>query len=150
MLILKTKIRATLKTDRAIALSSLTCGTGGAFKAAIKHLCGLVFALGMIQTAHADVVHDNGAPNQTGGTNMSNSMVAEDFSISATTNINNIRFWSIQSSPSDYLGNLSWVYMWSYQTISHGDSWIKPSISLTLQILGVSMNTLVSITSLLQ
>lgn len=109
MLILKTKIRAALKTDRTIALSSLTLSTGGAFKAAIKHLCSLVLALGMIQAAQADVVFDNGTPNQSWGTIMSNSMVAEDFSISATTNISNIRFWSLQTSPSDYLGSLSWA-----------------------------------------
>jgi|CXWL01.1.fsa_nt_gi hypothetical protein len=66
-------------------------------------------ALCLAQAASAAVVFNNGAPDQVSGTNMSANMVAEDFTIGATTDITNLRFWTIQSALGDYSGSLSWA-----------------------------------------
>ena len=64
-------------------------------------------AVSFAMNAHSALVFDNGAPNQTYGVNMSGNWVAEDFTLAANITITNIRFWSIQSSASDYSGSLS-------------------------------------------
>ena len=40
---------------------------------------------------------------------MSSFVVAEAFSIATAANISNIRFWSVQSAPTDYLDNVFWA-----------------------------------------
>lgn len=74
-----------------------------------KVLGGLVFALVTAQASQAAIVYNNGAPDRVSGTNMSGNQVAEDFIIGATTDITNIRFWTIQSTAGDYSGNLFWA-----------------------------------------
>lgn len=66
-------------------------------------------ALALAQAASAAVIYNNGAPDQVYGTNMSGNQVAEDFTIAATTDITNIRFWTIQSAAGDYSGSLFWA-----------------------------------------
>ena len=68
----------------------------------------LALAFGFAHASQAAVVFNNGVPDQIWGTNMSANVVAEDFSLASATNVTSIRFWSIQSAASDYLGNLSW------------------------------------------
>lgn len=63
----------------------------------------------LTQAAQAVTVYNNGAPNQVSGTNMSANVVAEDFSIGATTDISNLRFWSIQNALASYLGTVAWT-----------------------------------------
>lgn len=72
----------------------------------ILRLGALATALGLAQASHAGPVFNNGAPDQVYGVNMSSQVMAEDFTLGATTNITNIRFWSIQNLPGDYLGSL--------------------------------------------
>ncbi len=67
----------------------------------------LTFCLSI--AAQGATIYDNGLPNQIYGVIMSASVVAENFSIAAASNISNIRFWSVQSSPADYLGNVFWA-----------------------------------------
>jgi len=49
------------------------------------------------------VVYDNGLPNGAGGNEMTQWIQAEDFFFAAPTSFDQIRFWSIESSPG-YLG----------------------------------------------
>ena len=72
-----------------------------------KSSLAAVAAASFVLSAHSALVYDNGAPNLAGGVNMSGNYVAEDFTLAANTTITNIRFWSIQSAPGDYSGNLS-------------------------------------------
>jgi hypothetical protein len=74
----------------------------------LARAAALTLALGMSQAAMAVTAFDNGAPDLVSGTQMSEFRVAEDFTLLGTTVISNIRFWSIQSSPSDYLGSVAW------------------------------------------
>lgn len=67
------------------------------------------FALAAAQVGFAAPVYNNGAPDQVYGTQMSEVVVAEDFTLSAATTIANIQFWSIQSAAADYLGSVYWV-----------------------------------------
>ena len=73
-----------------------------------RWIVAAAIALGLSHAAQAAVVFNNGGPDQAFGTNMSANVVAEDFSLLSATNVTGIRFWSIQSAASDYLGNLSW------------------------------------------
>ncbi len=65
--------------------------------------------LGLSHAALGAVIYDNGLPNQVSGTQMSEFQVAENFTIGATANFNNIRFWSIQSLSTDYSGSVYWA-----------------------------------------
>jgi PEP-CTERM motif len=65
-------------------------------------------ALSISQVATAVTVFDNGAPNLISGTQMGEFQVAEDFTLSSATNLGTIRFWSIQSTASDYSGSVAW------------------------------------------
>ena len=67
----------------------------------------LTFCLSI--AAQGATIYDNGLPNRVFGVNMSAFVVAENFSIAAASNISNIRFWSLQLSPTDYLGNVFWA-----------------------------------------
>ena len=66
-------------------------------------------ALAAAQLSFAAPVFDNGSPDQVYGTQMSEFLVAEDFSLTASTTISNIRFWSIQEFAADYLGSVYWA-----------------------------------------
>lgn len=76
----------------------------------IRNSAGLVaLTLGLSFVARGATIYDNGVPNQFSGTQMSDFVVAEDFTVSGTSNISNIRFWSIQALLSDYLGSVYWA-----------------------------------------
>ena len=66
-------------------------------------------ALAAAQLSFAAPVYINGAPDQVSGTQMSEVVVAEDFSLTASTTISNIRFWSVQKFAADYLGSVYWA-----------------------------------------
>ena len=66
-------------------------------------------ALSAAQLSFAALVYDNGSPDQLSGTQMSETLVAEDFSLTASATISSFRFWSIQSTPADYLGSVYWA-----------------------------------------
>ncbi|MBI4890639.1 MAG: PEP-CTERM sorting domain-containing protein [Acidobacteria bacterium] len=55
------------------------------------------------------VIFDNGAPNLIAGDNMSEFLMAEDFSLTGTYDLTNIRFWSLQSTANDYRGSVYWA-----------------------------------------
>lgn len=59
--------------------------------------------------ATAATLFDNGGPDQAWGTQMSEVRVAEDFTLASSVSLSNIRFWSLQSSASDYAGSVSWA-----------------------------------------
>ena len=67
------------------------------------------FALAAAQVGFAAPVYNNGAPDQVYGTQMSEVVVAEDFTLGAMTTIANIQFWSIQDVAADYRGSVYWV-----------------------------------------
>ena len=64
--------------------------------------------LGVAGALPGAVIFDNGGPNQVYGVNMSAFQVAEDFTLGGTSDLTNIRFWTIQSAANDYLGTLAW------------------------------------------
>ena len=66
-------------------------------------------ALAAAPLSFAAQVYNNGLPDQVSGTQMSEVVVAEDFTLTALTTISNIRFWSIQFAPTDYLGSVYWA-----------------------------------------
>ncbi|MCX6626749.1 MAG: PEP-CTERM sorting domain-containing protein [Candidatus Solibacter sp.] len=71
---------------------------------------GAVFALAT--TVQAATIISNGAPDHTGtayGANMSELLVAEDFTLAGTFDISNIRFWSLQLAAADYRGSAYWA-----------------------------------------
>lgn len=70
---------------------------------------GLVaLALCYSSTASGVVIYDN-APDQVSGTNMSEQLVAENFTLATAANVINIRFWAILAAGSAYRGNLYWA-----------------------------------------
>ena len=66
-------------------------------------------ALVATQVSFAAEVYNNGAPDQVSGTQMSEHLVAEDFTLAAATTVGSFRFWSIQQSAADYLGSVYWA-----------------------------------------
>jgi len=69
-----------------------------------------VMALQFASAAHGAAIWNNGGPalfNQ-GGSEMSDTMQAEDIQLSTMTNLTSISFWSLQFSPSDYNGSIFW------------------------------------------
>ena len=69
----------------------------------------IALTLGASYTVHGAAAYDNGAPDQVYGTNMSEVLVAENFTIGATVNFTNIRFWSIQDAITSYTGSVYWA-----------------------------------------
>lgn len=70
--------------------------------------CATVAALCAGTAAQAAVVFNNGAPDQVSGVNMNANAVAEDFTLSSSTTLTNIRFWSLMGTPADYSGSMGW------------------------------------------
>ncbi len=71
---------------------------------------GLVaLTLGLSFVAQGATIYDNGGPNQFSGSQMSDFLVAENFTVGGTSDISNIRFWSIQALVSDYVGSVYWA-----------------------------------------
>lgn len=87
--------------------------------------------------AHAAVVFDNGTPNQVSGVNMNANAVAEDFTLSATTTLTNIRFWSLMGTPDDYSGSIGWRILGDAGG-SPGAAVASGSVSPTLTATGAS------------
>ena len=69
----------------------------------------VILTLGLSFVAQGTTIYDNGGPNQFSGTQMSDFLVAEDFTVGATSDISNLRFWSIQALSTDYLGSVYWA-----------------------------------------
>jgi len=64
--------------------------------------------VGATGIASASIVVNNGLPNQSAGSDMNEFLEADDFTLAALTNLNLIRFWSLQSSAADYAGSIDW------------------------------------------
>ena len=76
----------------------------------VRNRVGLAaLTLGFSLVAQGATIYDNGGPNQFSGTQMSDVLVAENFTVGGTSDISNIRFWSIQAFLSDYLGSVYWA-----------------------------------------
>lgn len=58
--------------------------------------------------ASATLVWNNGSFDSVGGSDLSESAQAEDFSLAATTNLTSLRFWSMELSPAAFLGSIVW------------------------------------------
>jgi PEP-CTERM motif len=68
----------------------------------------LALVLGFAQAATAVTVFNNGAPDLLGGTGMTEFVVADNFTVSSTFDITNIRFFSAQDTASAYVGSVTW------------------------------------------
>lgn len=67
------------------------------------------FCAGLAGNACASVVVNNGPPNQTGGSDANSFLEADNFTLAAaSTNLNLVRFWALQSIAADYTGSISW------------------------------------------
>jgi hypothetical protein len=78
-----------------------------------KNLLQLCVALCALQAsaAMALTVWDNGGPSVgagEGGSNMSDTRQAEDFTLTFASNLTAVRFWSLESSAADFLGTISY------------------------------------------
>ncbi len=65
-------------------------------------------ALLIAQVAHADVIYDNGPPNQLNGNEMTEWIQAENFSLATADTITGVTFWDLESSPG-YQGSITWI-----------------------------------------
>jgi len=74
-------------------------------------VCGIiVLCLQLGLTARADIVWNNGGPGtlNPGGSNMTDTLQAEDFVLRGATSITGITFWNLQLVNGDYLGSISY------------------------------------------
>jgi PEP-CTERM motif len=69
----------------------------------------LALTLGLTQVASAVTVFNNGVPDLVAGTGMTEFQVADNFTVSGSFDITNIRFWSAQDTASAYVGSVSWA-----------------------------------------
>jgi hypothetical protein len=72
-------------------------------------LTALAIALASSQASFAVTVYDNGASTGAPGTGLNEFRVADNFTLSAASNITNLRFWSVQDTAADYRGSLAWA-----------------------------------------
>src|SRR5215472_14331618 len=83
----------------------------------VRFLCACLLPLvplcvlgALVPNARADViVYDNGGPNQHGGSDMTDFLESEDFTLSGATIISDVNFWNFQLLASDYKGSLYWA-----------------------------------------
>lgn len=50
----------------------------------------------------------NGAPNQSGGSDLNAYLEADDFTLATAQDLTAIRFWALRGAPGDYAGSISW------------------------------------------
>ena len=74
-------------------------------KSALFALPLMVFA----SFANADVVFNNGSPNQHNGNEMTDFLQSEDFTLGAAATVNSVTFWNLQGVPADYNGSIYWA-----------------------------------------
>jgi hypothetical protein len=65
-------------------------------------------ALLMAQAAYADVIYDNGGPNQSNGNEMTEWIQAENFTLAADATVTGVTFWDIEE-PGAFQGSISWI-----------------------------------------
>jgi hypothetical protein len=59
--------------------------------------------------SNAAVIHDNGAPDRVTGNNLAEFIQVDDFVVSAPSTLLSVRFWTLQSTASDYAGSIEWI-----------------------------------------
>ena len=70
----------------------------------------IVLGILLIGVAPAATVVDNGAPDANlFGTQMSENLVGDDFTLNSTFDVNSIRFWSQQLTAGAYTGSVYWA-----------------------------------------
>ncbi|HNQ87629.1 MAG TPA: hypothetical protein PKM73_03230 [Verrucomicrobiota bacterium] len=74
---------------------------------------GLVLSLGL--SAKADLLYDNGAPNQFTGNEMTGWIQAEDFVFTSPQVLTDVRFWDYEYDSAAYTGSIMW---WIYADIA--------------------------------
>lgn len=100
--------------DYGVTARSRQPAVGAAGNAPTDRLAARLAAFALVAafaapSAQAALVYDNGPPNQPAGTQMSEFQVADDFTLLLDANVTNIRFWTLQSAPSDYSGSVFWA-----------------------------------------
>jgi PEP-CTERM motif len=59
--------------------------------------------------AHAQIIYDNGPPNQQNGNEMTQWIQAEDFSVATTMTLGSVHFWDIEApGGTAYQGQIAW------------------------------------------
>ncbi len=65
-------------------------------------------ALLVAQAAHADVIYDNGGPNQANGNEMTEWIQTDNFTLAANDTITGVTFWDLEGAPG-YQGSITWI-----------------------------------------
>ena len=58
--------------------------------------------------AHAQIIYDNGPPNQQNGNEMTQWIQAEDFSVGTAMTLGSVHFWDIELPGNSYQGEIDW------------------------------------------
>jgi PEP-CTERM motif len=58
--------------------------------------------------AHAQIIYDNGPPNQVDGNEMTQWIQAEDFSVATAMTLGSVHFWDIELPTNAYQGEIDW------------------------------------------
>jgi hypothetical protein len=58
--------------------------------------------------AHAQIIYDNGPPNQQSGNEMTHWIQAEDFHVATAMTLGSVHFWDIESPGNNYQGEIDW------------------------------------------
>jgi hypothetical protein len=66
-------------------------------------------AFGLSGSAQAATI-GNGPPNQTGGSDLNAFLEADNFTLSASFTITQIKYWSLQNTLADYAGTTDWGF----------------------------------------
>jgi len=78
----------------------------------LPHLLTAALLTASASALPAATVFDNGAPNQFSGNEISDYVIAEDFSLSGPTTVTGVRFWLFSSAanfPADFNGKVGWA-----------------------------------------
>ena len=73
----------------------------------ITTIRGSLLALALAGMAHAGTV-GNGAPNQSGGSDLNGYLEADNFSLSDAIYLTAVQYWTLQNDSTDYSGDTVW------------------------------------------
>src|SRR5437868_6093849 len=87
----------------SVSLLAPSSGCAALISRAGIALYRIVLALGAwaVVTAPcmAELIYDNGSPNQVNGREITSGIVAEDFQLGVPSTLTDVRFWSLERSP---------------------------------------------------
>src|SRR4051812_38179645 len=76
----------------------------------LKNVVVLAALLLVMSLSGLASVVGNGAPNQTGGSDLNSFLEADNFTLGSDAFISQVQFWALQGAPSDYAGSIDWAF----------------------------------------